>query len=427
MTGQDAADRLDRISQQGLCIGCGLCQEIAGPDRVRVTLTPNGYERPVILGDVDHTVVDRILDVCPGVRVTGMPSSQAADGRVDSVWGPWRRLVMAWAADAHVRHIGSTGGALTALGVHLLESGKVDAILHARASATEPGFGEAHISRTADDVIDAAGSRYGPTAVFTRLEEALSSGERLAIIAKPCDLSALRLFARHDPRIDRQVGFWLTMVCGGIMAPEGLAERMASFDIDPAALTGIRYRGHGCPGRTRFELLEEDSVEITYLDFWGDDESKWTVPYRCKICPDGSGEAADIAAADVWPGGTPTEEMLTYDPGRNVVIARTTVGEQLLADAVASGHLTTGDDATIEDLNSWQPHHVRKKLSSWARQMGRRRAGAIPIEIEGLRSEELARTQPVGALLEQARGSVERVRDGRADEPVPQAATPGSL
>jgi len=418
------ADRLNLISQQGLCIGCGLCQEIAGPDSVRVAVTPNGYERPVIVGDLDDATVDQIYAVCPGAKVTGLPERLIRDATVDPVWGPWQRIMLTWAADPEVRHIGSTGGTLTALGIHLLDSGKVDAVLHAGPSATEPSFGESRISRTSAQVLAAAGSRYGPTAVFTRLEEALATAPRLAVIAKPCDLSALRLRARQDRRIDEQVRYMLALVCGGFMAPKGLAERMDWFDIDPAELTAIRYRGHGCPGPTRFERGGDEAVEISYLDFWGDDESKWTLPYRCKICPDGTAEAADVATADTWPGGTPTEEMLAVDPGSNVTIARTAAGAQLLRAAAASGHLNLGDKATIEDLNQWQPHQVDKKRWSWARQTGRRLAGGIPIEIDGLRSRDVARSVPLRELLDQGHGSMLRVRDGRADEPVPRQPSP---
>jgi hypothetical protein len=40
--------RLFAIVEQGLCIGCGLCQSVAGEDRVRVTKTSSGYLHPVI-------------------------------------------------------------------------------------------------------------------------------------------------------------------------------------------------------------------------------------------------------------------------------------------------------------------------------------------------------------------------------------------
>ena len=34
-------------------------------------------------------------------------------------------------------------------------------------------------------------------------------------------------------------------------------------------------------------------VELDYLDMWGEDDSAWSLPFRCKVCPDGIGEAAE--------------------------------------------------------------------------------------------------------------------------------------
>ena len=395
-----------------------MCEDIAGPDRIACTLTPNGYERPVIVGGLTHDIVDSIYAACPGVVVTGSPSPEHG-ANIDLVWGPHRRIDLAWAADPHVRHVGSTGGILTALGMFLLETGQVEAILHAGPSSSVPSFGEARISRTPGEVLGAAGSRYGPTAVLSHLQEALAAGDRLAVIAKPCDLSALELRAANDTRIRDRLAYRLALVCGGMMAPAGLAQRMERFGIDPAEVTGIRYRGHGCPGPTVFERGDDDPLEVTYLEFWGDDESQWVLPYRCKICPDGTGEAADLVAADTWPGASPTAEMLD-DPGTNVVIARTASGERLLEAARDAGYVELGAAASIADLNLWQPHQVHKKQWAWARQAGRRRAGYMPIELRSLRAEANARARPLGELLNQADGSRVRALDGRADEPVPR-------
>lgn len=80
------ADRLYRIVEQGLCIGCGLCQAIAGPDRIRVMKTESGYEHPVVTGEIDHALVDRIYDTCPGTRIEGLPEREiAADTKLDNV------------------------------------------------------------------------------------------------------------------------------------------------------------------------------------------------------------------------------------------------------------------------------------------------------------------------------------------------------
>ena len=47
------------------------------------------------------------------------------------------------------------------------------------------------------------------------------------------------------------------------------------------------------------------------------------------------GEAADLAAADTWIGGSPNRVDSETDPGTNAVIARTRAGEESLAAAAA--------------------------------------------------------------------------------------------
>ena len=43
----------------------------------------------------------------------------------------------------------------------------------------------------------------------------------------------------------------------------------------------------------RYELDDGTHKEFRYTDFRGTDESQWVLPFRCKVCPDGIGEAAE--------------------------------------------------------------------------------------------------------------------------------------
>ena len=421
---QTPTERLYAIVEQGLCIGCGLCQSVAGKDRVRVTKTLHGYLQPVVEGELDHATVDRIYAVCPGTRVEGLPERLVeADTKHDNVWGPWRRMVRAWAGDPEVRFEGSTGGVLTALGAYLLESKRVDFILQVKTSTTEPGFGEPTLSFTGVDVFEAAGSRYGPAAPLLDIGEALQRNQPFAFIAKPCDISALRNYARQDARVDELVKYWLVMVCGGYVTPRGTLEFYKRVGIDPHQVTALRYRGRGCPGPTRVETAN-GVQEFHYLDYWGEDETTWSLPFRCKICPDGIGEAADIAAADTWIGGSPNRVDSVDDAGINVLIARTRAGEELIAAAAADGALTLESDTVPDTVSVYQPHQVNKKYAAWARHQGLADAGRIVPQTKRLRIEELARELPEASIRFQRDGTRQRVEIGKASEPTPEIWKP---
>jgi coenzyme F420 hydrogenase subunit beta len=417
------AERLNRISEDAMCIGCGLCQSVAGPATVRMEIVENGYERPVVQGEgLTHEMVDRILDVCPGTRVDGLPEGEVNDcTQSDLIWGAYQNMVLGHAKDPEVRHRGSTGGVLTALGMYLVDSGEVDFILHARASEQVPTFGERAVSETAAAVLEGAGSRYGPTAPLVDVLEQLDRGRPFAFVGKPCDIAALRNLARLDERVNELVKYMLTPVCGGFMPPQGMSRFLKQdLGLDPEAVTGFRYRGFGCPGPTRVEMANGDVVEKTYTDFWGTDESMWVLPFRCKVCPDGIGEAADIAASDTWPGGSPDPETERDDLGTNALVVRTQRGVELVARAIAAGYLQTTDTVDPRYMDSVQPHQRAKKLAVGARHEGLRAEGKTVPRTARLRLDALMTELGEDNRVFQRDGTRERVRIGKASEPSPR-------
>lgn len=401
---------LEEIVQGGLCIGCGLCQSVAGAEKIRMILTPEGRERPVARRQLAPAMLARINAICPGTRVEGAVPSEAP---IDTVWGPAEHLAIGYAGDPAVRHRASTGGVLTALGQFLLASGRVKFILHVAASKVEPLRTERRLSFDLASVLEGAGSRYGPAAALTDFAALLERAEPFALIAKPCDIAAVRNLARMDPRVDQYLAYALTFVCGGASDLTKSEEVVSEFGILPNQLSSFRYRGNGNPGPTRLETRDGRAFELTYQDMWRD-EATWRIQPRCKICPDAIGESADLAASDVWPGGGPTGE----DAGFNGIIVRTRRGLELYQAAVAAGAIVVEPrDLSFRDLDDFQPHQVRKKRAVWARLAGMRAAGLAVPETHNLRLIECARMNTQAENLAEARGARRRAKQGALSEP----------
>jgi coenzyme F420 hydrogenase subunit beta len=144
-----------------------------------------------------------------------------------------------------------------------------------------------------------------------------------------------------------------------------------------------------------------------------EDESKWMIQPRCKICADPIGEAADLVASDVWPGGGPTGE----DAGYNGIIARTAQGVELFEAAKAAGAIIVEREIAFRDLDVFQPHQVRKRRAIWARYAGMRAASRPTPDALGLRLTEIARDNSLAENLTEARGARARARSGRLGEP----------
>ncbi len=412
---------LEAIVEGGLCIGCGLCRAIAGTDgagahqgahKIDIVLTPEGRERPVARQPLEEATIQRINAICPGTRVEGA-SGGGAHAMHDLVWGPAERLAIGYAADATVRHRASTGGVLTALGQFLLASGRVKFILHVAASATAPMRTDRRLSFDAASVLEGAGSRYGPAAPLVDFTALLERGEPFALIAKPCDIAAVRNLAQIDARVDRYLRYALTFVCGGASDLTKSEEVVSGCGVRPDEVAAFRYRGNGCPGPTRLETQDGRAFELTYQQMW-EDEATWRIQPRCKICPDATGESADIAASDVWPGGGPSGE----DAGFNGIIVRSARGLELHEAAIAAGAIVLEPRSVgFRDFDRFQPHQVHRKRAVWARMAGMRAAGLAVPETENLRLAECARLNTFAKNLDEARGARRRAREGRLGEP----------
>jgi coenzyme F420 hydrogenase subunit beta len=408
---------LNDIIENGLCIGCGLCISVARPERVDLVMTPEGRERPIAAQPLSPEITARINAVCPGTRI----AAPAVEGRQhsavhDSVWGTAERISIGYAGDPEVRFRASTGGVLTALGQFLIESHRVRFVLHVGASASAPMRTERKLSFDSVSVLEGAGSRYGPAAPLADFCEILDRKEPFALIAKPCDITAVRNLAAIDSRVDRYMQYALTFLCGGASDLTKSEEVLAGFGLREAELRLFRYRGDGNPGLTRIETQDGRSCAHTYQQLW-EDESKWMIQPRCKICADAIGLGADIAASDVWPGGGPTGE----DEGYNGIIVRTPKGLELYEAAVAAGNLVITEPATFRDLDVFQPHQVRKRRAIWARFRGMEHAGRPVPATRHLDLEDCARQNSLSDNLREARGARERALRGRLGEPRPIA------
>lgn len=349
---------VDSVVAAGLCTGCGLCEGLSAVGEISMQLSPLGYLRPKVGGEVSSAVEAEIKACCPGVEVAHEKSVE----HYNVNWGALRGVKVGYAVDSYVRHMGSSGGVLSALCIHLLESKAVDFVAHIAVSQTDPIANELQLSRTRDDVIRAAGSRYAPSAPLRTLKALLATGERFAFLGKPCDVAALRAYMRLHTSVRDQIPYLLSFMCAGIPSHHGTTELVRAMGADPDQLASFRYRGDGWPGVARAVQRDGEAFEMDYNRSWGGILGKH-LQFRCKICADGTGELADIVCADAWYGkdGYPDFEERA---GRSLVLARTEAGQAFVNRAEADRSIVT-EDIAVDEIAAMQPYQLdRKRLAA---------------------------------------------------------------
>lgn len=397
---------LTDITNNGLCIGCGLCQSILGKEKISIEMTDKGRLEPKEINPISGDDLERVKKICPGVIVEGLPKKDISnDSKFDTLWGYYNSLFYAWSTDEQIRFQSSTGGLLNGLSLFLLESKKVDFILHTAGDPEKPMRSIPRFSYTKQELLSCESrSRYGPASPLSKFNEALDTMKNFAFVGKPCDISAIRQLSKTDERVNKQCKFLLTLVCGGSTEFTKSQDFIKSFNVKEEELEIFRYRGFGNPGKMYIKTKDGREHDREYNSFWGE-ESTWRVHFRCKICPDAIGESADIAALDTWRGGSPKKE----DEGFNAAIVRTQKGSDLLKEAIKAGYIQKGSNLTIADINDFQPHQVSKKKAVYARHLGMKKNNLPTITTNDLRIEELYNKNNKDFNLKEEQGLSSRI------------------
>lgn len=318
-----------------------------------MVLDERGFARPSEVAIVPDHAEQQIAAACPGAIV----APWRADA--DPYWGPIEECATGHAAQDAVRFAGSSGGMLSALAIHALENGLVDGIVHVSADPSDPLRNVTRVSRTAAEVVGCAGSRYGPSPLLEAIGALLDSKERFLLIGKPCDVSAMRQLATMDGRVDERFPFMLSFFCGGMPSLFGTFAIIEDMGLDATALAAFRYRGDGWPGLATAVSKDGRRAQMSYARSWGDYLSG-RVQYRCKICPDAVGGAADIACADAWYGGESGYPEFDERDGRSLVLSRTASGNSLLAMARSAGDVVCAP-LPVAEIDLMQPSQARRK------------------------------------------------------------------
>lgn len=396
------ADVLDRVARGNLCAGCGACAALA-PDAVTMALSPPGYLRPHKHSALSAEQDAAITAVCPGLGLTQTPGARTDD----PLWGPVVRARTGHATDAELRYQGSSGGALSAVLVHLLGSGAVDAVVQITADPDNPVANRTILSRTPQEVFAAAGSRYAPSAPLAELDAYLDTTDSYVFVGKPCDVAALRAWARHDPRVDARFAYMLSFFCAGVPSQTGAHEILTALETTPTDVTAFRYRGNGWPGFATATLRDGTERKMTYADSWGNILTNH-LQMRCKICPDGTGGFADLVFADVWDADADGFPVFTEGAGTSLILSRTETGEGLAQACAGAGGLHMAD-YDLAGLTKVQPGQTMRRSLVLARVLAMRLVGRPAPRYRGFHLWQNAKRAGLKTNLRNALGTVRRV------------------
>jgi ferredoxin len=371
------------------CCQCGVCLSSCPVDALS-SAPPDGEGVSCIVCDANRCIrCGRCVQVCPAHE---LPTDTVDEAQIRAAPGRY----VAFAADADVRWMASSGGVARALVAQALQAGVVDAVYtltypedptapspaaHARRQVLPTGQEVAGGWWTAPPPRERVpGSIYRPVLWGRELGTLAPAWKRVLLVGLPCQLKGAKtLLAILRPGLDV---LSMAILCRQQKTLSYTRRIFKFLRIDNSGqVPRTTYRGEGWPGLIRCGS-QPGAPSMPFLDTaFAFSRELWTLP-ACDYCASPCGaHAVDLCIADPWflvaPGMDPH--------GSSVVYAWTPAGRDWLEsarDQVRWQALSADDAVTVMDIG-----RIRRKIDGI-----RRRMGTLPATREFL-CQERARTR----------------------------------
>jgi coenzyme F420 hydrogenase subunit beta len=308
---------LTEVVEAGKCVSCGTCVVACPFACLELTKeTPNLVKECQVCGIC--------AKVCPRYQWMMAKVENFVFGRErkpEEEFGIHRRIAIAQATDDNILKVRQDGGAATALLLFALKTGFIDSAIVAGTDKEKPFYPAPMLATTAEQIIEAAGTKYSYSSNILALTEMLKQKKaNVAFVGTPCQIHAIRRMQMAG--LKRHTGplkFLIGLMCSECFTYKGLMENHihGTLGINLDDIRKINIKG---------KMLVTTDSGVTEIPLA---EIKQYARKSCSFCDDFSSELADISV-----GG------LGLD-GWTFTIIRTEKGEELFSSAEKAGYLRT--------------------------------------------------------------------------------------
>ena len=250
---------------------------------------------------------------------------------------------MGYAADETIRANAASGGMVTALLCHLLESGQIDGAWVTRSEIKDGKLGyKSYIATTPEQLREASSSVYMsmPLLQHTKMLEDFKG--RLAVVLVPCQMRAFDNILEHKPALKEKVVLKLGLYCSGSHHENATLVPLKKKKITLDGAVRLYYRRGHWRGLSTVKYADGSEKTLSY--------PKTICAYKnayffsresCMVCQDQYGYAADISFGDIW-----LKEMKKNPIKHTSCVIRTQRALDMYRSAVQAGAIV---DAKLDD------------------------------------------------------------------------------
>lgn len=362
-----------QIVRSGLCIGCGACASSTG-----AAMEWDGYGQLKPSGPATQRPSEAFAGLCPFspaaanedvIAAARFPDTPHHDARL----GRYISCHVGAVAEQPFREHGSSGGMVSWVAAELMRRGKIDGVLHVQPGQPGQPFFGYRISRSRDELLAGARSRYYPIHMAAVLEEVRATPGRYAVVGIPCFIKAVHLARAQDPVLAERITHMLGLFCGHMKSARLVESFAWQLGADPERIRAVEYRLKDAnrPANWYTAHLTLDDGATLQKEWFHLADGDWGAGYfqnsACDFCDDVVAETADASFGDAW-----VEPYSSDGRGTNVVVVRAPLIQRLIDEGRADGRLALEevDDNFVAETQAAGLRQRREGLAyrlSWVR------------------------------------------------------------
>lgn len=341
----------------GLCMGCGICQDICTKKCIRI-------EHGI---DLNYPIVDNnnctecglCLKVCSGIGINIGERSERLFNKPDinynTILGYYHRCYTGYSLNKNIRFHSSSGGVLSTFLIYLLRHNIIDGAAITGWSNKDPMRPQPFIARSPKEVICGRGSKYCVVSMEGIANEIINNPGKYVVVGLPCHIHAYRKFADINKKFRESVIGYFAIYCSSNRTMRSQKYLMSKYGVDKSKVKYFAYRDEGCLGNMNFRGESFVPIQrVAYENYWQGMRGFFNVP-RCSTCIDHYGELADVCFGDIFMGEFANDKI-----GINSLLSRKDFWTKLLTDAAKNRWIQI-KKLEPDDLIKCQGYAIRQK------------------------------------------------------------------
>lgn len=348
-------NNIQHVSDSFMCSNCGACKVICPKETIDFKWSS--------MGRMSAQVSDKCVDC--GICTKVCPSlNNAAACFEDQYVGSIEALYTGRAVDDKIFRNAQSGGAVTAVLSYLLKNKKIDCAVVCKMTAGKTPVVQSTIITDVKDLGQTQKSCYTPVDMLSILKYT-KDYESVAFVGLPCHMQGLTLLKKSSKRF-HNVKYKLGLICDRTLCASiqdlfvarytsQFSKKNIKIDWRRKCLNNKSFCYKSAPivvYSDKDECTVPNSVRF-YL------KEPFTSP-RCRVCSDKINVMADLVFGDPW-----RMENIDWVKGESVIIARSSLGNNLLREMQANGVLQLVKRKNGEIINGQLIPERKEQVALW--------------------------------------------------------------